>query len=59
MIQDYPGSRIVYHDNWSAYHLRNIENKFCSPQPHTDYLKRSFVQWSSVVDQVTYGTNIW
>lgn len=35
-------SRFVYGDSQRAYHLRNTENKLGLPQPHPDYLKRSF-----------------
>ena len=34
---------LVYHENISAYRLRNTENKLVLPQPRTDYLKRSFL----------------
>ena len=54
MTPDYLRSRFVYHDNISAYRLRNTENKLVLPQPQTDYLKEKFfVQRSSLVERFT------
>ena len=53
MTPDYLRSRFVYRDNISAYRLRNTENKLVLPQPRTDYLKKFFVQRSSLVERLT------
>lgn len=50
-----PKYRFVNCDNASAHHfLRNTENKLVLPQPPTE--ETFSVQWSSVVEQLTYRT---
>ena len=42
MTLEYLRSCFVVCDNLNSYHLRNTENTLTLPQPHTDYLKKSF-----------------
>ena len=52
LTPDYLRSRFVYRDNVSAYRLRNTENKLVLPQNRLSQ-ENFFVQWSSVVEQLT------